>query len=245
MLPLETENLIKTNIEEHGFHIGMIEGDKYLPSYAFSIGLYKSFQHPEIIVFGLPNEVMQNLLTNVCQAIKDGRKYEANVINTEVINNFPVQFIDVDQAYYSDYLEYISWFYNQKNDFKAYQMVWTDKGGFFPWESSFNNQWKFNQPLLDRNTDFKFYEERSQSVYTTKNTLEGNPILWVYHTHEGDWEFHSEEHPDFDNAKVLSFDEIIKLDPSLNQLFQLNYGQSAIRKSVDDDWEISDYEEEE
>ncbi|MFT6096661.1 MAG: hypothetical protein ACJAXY_001319 [Nonlabens sp.] len=49
--------------------------------------------------------------------------------------------------------------YDNKFDFPAYQLVWTDKERRDPWEIGCDENWKFKQPVLDRNKDFKFYEE--------------------------------------------------------------------------------------
>lgn len=67
--------------------------------------------------------------------------------------------------------------------------MWPDKEHNFPWDENFNTDWKFKQPLLDRNTDFKFYERRNLGVYSTSQAQEGNPILYVYHNDDGDWNF--------------------------------------------------------
>ncbi|OHX63849.1 DUF4262 domain-containing protein [Flammeovirga pacifica] len=241
ILDFETEKLIQQNIKEHGYHIGVIDGDEYLPAYAFSIGLSKNYDHPEVIVFGLPKEVMQVVLNNVCQAIQKKTSYALNKNYEDVLNNFPVQFIKVDNSYFPDYLGYCSLFYEE--EFPAYQLVWTDKSGAFPWEENFNKQWKFNQPLLDRNIDFKFYEERNLGVYTTKYTLEGNPILWVYHNLDGSWELHSEENPDFDDAKLVSLESLVQNDHRLNEVFSLSFGKAASRATVDADWEFFEHGE--
>jgi hypothetical protein len=140
-------------------------------------------------------------------------------------------------------LGYGGWFYNQTFNFPTYQLVWTDKEGKYPWEKEFNENWKFKQPLLDRNTNFKFYEERNLGVYTTQKTLEGNPILRVYHNKDGSWQFHSEEFPIIENSKIICLEKLVKKDPSLNEIHYLNYGQYAIRKSVNSKWEIFNEEE--
>ncbi|NLR92129.1 DUF4262 domain-containing protein [Flammeovirga agarivorans] len=235
---------ILENIKENGYHIGVIEGDDYLPAFAFSIGLYKSYQHPEIIVFGLPMEMMKVTINTLCDAVKKGTKYKANTEYNDILNKFPVKFLEVNKAYYSDYLRYNSWVYDHSNNFPAVQLVWTDNKGNFPWDTGFNSKWKFNQPLLDRNIDFKFYEDKDLEVYTTKYTFKGNPIRWVYHTKDGGWEFHSEEHPDFEDAQSIRLSELIKMDPTLNQLFELNYGKFATRKDLNSPWGIYDHNEE-
>ncbi|NME72087.1 DUF4262 domain-containing protein [Flammeovirga aprica] len=243
-IDIDTEKLIRKNINEHGYHFGVIDGDEYLPAFTFSIGLYQSYQHPEIIIFGLPQEVMQVALNTICENIKKKKVYAEGENYDNILNKYPVQMIEVHKENYFNYLDYVSYFYDNTSNFPALQIVWTDQQGNFPWDKNFDENWKFNQPLLDRNTEYKFYEEKELEIYTTTKTKEGNPILWVYHTHDGDWEFHSEEHPDFENVQMLQLGDLVKQDKSLNDVHILSYGQSAIRKDVNSPWEFADYEEE-
>ena len=97
---------------------------------------------------------------------------------------------------------------------------------------------------MDRNTDFKFYEERNLGVYTTQATLDGKPILSVYHNKDGDWQFHSEEYPEIENSKIVCLADLVKNDKSLNDIHYLNFGQYAIRKDVNSEWTIFNDEEE-
>ena len=109
----------------------------------------------------------------------------------------------------------------------------------------FNSDLKFMQPLLDRNTDFKFYEERNLGVFTTRQAFEGEPILYAYHNEDGDWQFHTSLEPDLDDAQVVCLEDITKLDPSINQLYNLQLGWKAWRKSPLDNWEFEEDSEDE
>lgn len=241
----ESEKRVIQDVEKYGFHMALLEDDGYLPAFVYTIGFYKTYQHPEIVVFGLKNEVTQHLLHHIGEEIKKGTKFLTGIDYNGFLSNYPIRFIKVDIEHYADYLGFGGWFYNNSFDFPAYQLVWTDKEGKYPWEENFYENWKFKQPILDRNTDFKFYEERNLGVYTTQATLEGKPILRVYHNRDGDWQFHSEEYPEIENSKIVCIENLVKKDPSLNEIHYLNYGQYAIRKDVNSEWEIFDDDEEE
>jgi len=43
----------KTNISNYGLQVIMVSGTDYSPSFAYSIGLFETYKHPEIICFGL------------------------------------------------------------------------------------------------------------------------------------------------------------------------------------------------
>jgi len=240
----KAEKRIVEDVEKYGFHKALLLDDGYLPAFAYSIGLYKTYQHPEIIIFGLSTDIMSYLLDKVGEEINKGVKFSTRIDYDEYLANYPIRFIEVDKEHYHDYLGYCGWFYDNTFDFPTYQLVWTDKERKYPWDKNFNENWKFKQPLLDRNVDFKFYEERNLGVFTTQKTLEGNPILWVYHNKDGAWQFHSEEYSEVENAKVVCLEDLVKKDQSLNEVYYLNYGQYAIRKDVNSKWEIFNDEEE-
>lgn len=125
------------------------------------------------------------------------------------------------------------------------QIVWPDKQALFPWEENFNPAWKAGQPLLDRNLDFKFREELNVAVFTTRQVLEGLPILRVIHEAEGDWQFLCDTTYDVADLKIVALEQLTKRDPTINDLFQLNYGWQARRIVEAADWQEEEYEAEE
>jgi len=232
----ETEQAIIRNIEKYGWHISIIEGDGYLPAFAYTIGLYKSFKHAEIISFGLKTDLLSWMLNHAGDLVKGDKPIKPGKQYSGFLEGYNVQFLPVDKGNYQEYLGYAGWYYNSF-DFPVYQLVWPDKNNLYPWEEGFDEKWKFLQKLLDRDADFKFYEAKNLATYTTTKVLENNhPILLVTHEEDGDWQFLCGNPITKDDCKVICLEEIVKLDPSLNQLFDLPYGWEAERNSIDDKW---------
>jgi hypothetical protein len=48
------------------------------PHWAFSVGLYHTFGHPEVIVLGLPVRTCQELANVIGNHVKDGTRYRAD-----------------------------------------------------------------------------------------------------------------------------------------------------------------------
>ncbi|HWK02429.1 MAG TPA: DUF4262 domain-containing protein [Puia sp.] len=236
----EEKQTILDNIEKFGCHLTLIESDNYLPGFVYSIGLYKKYRHPEIICFGLKTEVSAGIINHACDLIKKGEIFTTGELYSGFLEGYKIQFVEADKEYYRNYVGYAGWFYDMTFDFLLLQIVWPDKKHIFPWQKDFNPEWKFKQPLLDRNTDFKFYEERNLGVYTTKQAFEGNPILYIYHNEDGDWQFHTTSEPNFDDIKLVCLEEITKLDPTINEIYHLQLGWRAWRDTKEDDWQ---YEE--
>ncbi len=240
---LEAKQTIIANIEKFGCHLALLEADSGLPAFVYSIGLFKKFKHPEIICFGLKTNVMASIINHARDLIKSGESLIPGNRYRGFLEGYEIQFIEVDKEFYQNYLGYAGWFYDMNFDFPVIQLVWPDKQHNFPWDKDFNSDWKYTQPLLDRNTDFKFYEARNLCVFTTKQAFEGDPILYVYHNEDGDWQFHTSDNPQITDSRVVSLEEITKLDPSINDLFNLSYGECAWRGTKDSEWERESFED--
>ena len=197
-----------TNIEKAGLQVIMVQPTGYSPSFAYSIGLYKTYKHPEIICFGLPDDLGHTIIA---------------------------EFLEVDKKNMSDYFGTAINYYDTEN-FPAFQLVWTDRNDKFPWEDNFEEKFLFEQPLLDRNSNFKFREAKRLAVFTTRQWLElEKPILRVVHDNDGDWQFLTGDQLPED-IKLVALEELIAKDNTLNDVFDLDYGQSAEREVIGGGW---------
>ncbi len=237
---IDARQTILDNIEQYGCHLALLEPDNYLPGFVYTIGLFKNFGHAELICFGLKTDVAAAILNHPRDLIKNRETLTTNKPYADFLEDYEIRFLQADKAFYSNYVGYAGWFYNMTFDFPLLQLVWTDKQNRFPWEEGFNPAWKFKQPLLDRNTDFKFYEEKNLGVYTSKQALNGDPVLYVYHKNDGDWQFHTCLEPNLDDARLVCLSEMTKLDPTINDLYHLQFGWWAWRDTREDEWQ---YEE--
>jgi hypothetical protein len=238
----EAEKKIVSDVEQYGFHIAQFHGDGYSPSFAYTIGLFKTYGYPELICFGLNLDLLHSVLWSGKKLLDKQPNLDQSIGYPDFIGDYDVRFLTVDKDSYKDYFGYGYWF-NGHWDLPARQIVWPDKQGIFPWEEGFNPDWKFKQPLLDRDSDFKFREERNVAVFTTRQVLEGLPILRVSHDAEGDWQFLCTTTNDIADLKIVALSEIVKRDPSVNTLHELGYNWAAWRESPEAKWETWEQEE--
>lgn len=234
-------NKLTDDILKYGFEVIMVPQTNYLPSFAYTVGLWKSYKHPELISLGLPIDILHTMLnTVVFEVIKRKKLIEIGRNYHDIVEKYPVQFLTVDKRNIPDYFgQTIS--YYQTVDFPALQLIWPDDKGIFPYESDFREDLIYLQPLLDRNADFKFREDKLCPVFTTSAWLEKQqPIVDVIHDKEGHWFFLPLGEPDW---KIMSLEELIKVDPTLNDVFDLDYGECANREFVGGRWERDIYEE--
>ena len=87
----------------------------------------------------------------------------------------------------------------------------------------------------------KFNENYNTAVFTTKYVLEKkSPILFVFHFSDGSWQFSGpEENLSYDDFKVVSLEEIIKLDNSLLEVGNIPLGSEAKRSNYKSPWRIN------
>jgi hypothetical protein len=79
-------------------------------------------------------------------------------------------------------------------------------------------------------------ESKNLGIFTTRQWLELNkPILRVIHDTDGDWQFLTgDQMPD--DIRIVALEQMTKRDKTLNNVFNLDYGEEAERKSIDGEW---------
>jgi hypothetical protein len=126
--------------------IGVLE-DEEGPGFAYSIGLFHTLGHPEVLILGLRPQVAHQLVNDMGEAIRKGQRFEAGQRYEEIAAGFPLAFVEMDKRYYREYLGYAGWFY-QGPDFPVLQCIWPDKQGVFPWESGYDSRFFQSQRVL-------------------------------------------------------------------------------------------------
>jgi hypothetical protein len=224
-----------SHIEKYGLSVIIIEATSYLPSFAYSIGLWQKFKHPEIICFGLKTQTLHTIINDIADIVRNGQTIYLGKIYNEIFENSSAKFLKVDSRSLSDYFGTAINYYDT-NDFPALQLVWTDRNDKFPWEENFEEEFLYKQPLLDRNADFKFREAKRLATFTTRQWIEQQkPILRVVHDNDGDWQFLTgDQMPD--DIKIVALEELILRDKTLNEVFDLGYGEGAEREFIGGQW---------
>lgn len=144
------ENMPK-NIKEFGFQSTYVFADETndAPPYLYTTGLNETFNHPEIVVFGLSGKQSHIFVdTVVNQLIRLGRKVDLNVSSRELFSG-PTYFAEVledaKEAYFGLGLEYAE---RKKQPFNVIQMFWSDRRGVFPFEDGFEDEFKGRQSII-------------------------------------------------------------------------------------------------
>ena len=229
------EQKLYADIENFGWTVLLMPETDYLPSFAYTVGLWESYKHPELISFGLTTKTLHLILHDAGEIIKSGQIIEINKSYDDFFENSKTEFITVDNNNIIHYFGNAINYYNSQ-DFPAFQLIWTDRNNNFPWDKDYEEEFKFRQPLLDRNANFKFREEKNLGIFTTRQWLEHDkPILRVVHDNDGDWQFLTgDQMPD--DIKLVALEQMTLKDKTLNEVFNLDFGESAEREFIGGHW---------
>ena len=135
------------DIREYGHHVMLVGDSDEVPAFAYSIGLFETYVHPEIIILGLRSDLAQLLLNNMAHDIKNGKTYDAGEFHEDVLDNFVCYFGEVPQDKYKDHVGWATWFYEGCN-FPLIQCVYPTVEGKFPWDKDFPAEARFYCQML-------------------------------------------------------------------------------------------------
>lgn len=146
----EAINLMDEKIQRNGYTvIGAMQGED-TPSFAYTVGLLETYNHPELITLGLPANTASFLFKNVVENMIENKIAIQTFIPYSDIVSMPVEFIDADTKKASGYMIGFTDKYGNDRELKAMQLLWPDKQGFFPYEKAFDVAFLDLQPLLGK-----------------------------------------------------------------------------------------------
>lgn len=118
------------------------------PDFAYSIGLFHSFVHPEIILFGLPIDVCMRAVNVIGIDIRNGMHFQPLAVYDHILSPpHSCCFREVDPKHYHGHVGYALWFY-ETDPFPLMQCFWSDENGRFPWDSECKIYARDSQPML-------------------------------------------------------------------------------------------------
>lgn len=139
------KNLIET-VKEGGWSIMAVSDG--IP-FAYTIGLYKNFKHPEIVVMAINAQQSASLLNYLGEQVKEGKRFETGEIYEKDEESHRHVFLKVENKYRNDYFGKAIEFYSGLH-FPIIQRVTADKQEIFPWEEGCDPVVKHAQKILGK-----------------------------------------------------------------------------------------------
>lgn len=144
---VENDNKLQENIDLYGLQVQHVLEDESGPAFSYSVGLFKTYGHAEIIMVGLKQKLAHLLINNMALDIKDGKVYKPQSFEAGILDDFDCYIIDVDKANYDAYVGQAQGYY-QGDEFPLIQCIYPTVKGVFPWEEEWPDEIKNLQPIL-------------------------------------------------------------------------------------------------
>jgi len=147
----ETERRVVENVKTYGFHVWHVSPSACDDGFSYTVGLFDSYGHPEIVIFGQKVDWRKSMIDFIVEEIREGKRFETGELYPDLIEGFYCRFdfITSDSSY-RDFLGWDLWYYGtakrRLERVPVLQLVWPDMQGVFPDSSAFDNAYR--QPLL-------------------------------------------------------------------------------------------------
>lgn len=148
------EKNILEDIATYGWSGTIVEEDACGPGFEYTIGLMERFNHPEVIVFGLNNETMHDILWAMFREVQAGRSFAEPGVYSGILERFACAIRPVHEEWHTEYLGYAMWhrrYVGKMGDLRAVQCVWPDRNGHFPSGTCCDPEIALRQPDLSCN----------------------------------------------------------------------------------------------
>ena len=192
----------------HGRHVVAVEAE---PDFAYTVGLPHHLDHPELLVSGLPLDLMQQVLEEVSRRILSGFPLVPGQLVEGALARVPLV---VDELLPSDRLAWSDWFHGRP--VPAYQLVWPTGTGDFVWDSP-EQPASWRVPVARTDPEWTLPATPGQPVYVCTHVAEeGEPVMRVVRDHGEEWQVLCDaDHYDEARAVVWHLSHVAKVSPTL------------------------------
>lgn len=131
------DSKIADHIRDYGWHCLHVSPrvGETGASFTYTVGLHASYDHPELMIFGLDRDKSHAILTTCVDMIRSGTRFPTNEpVGNVLARDFKVMFRRVHPQHFGEYLGTAIRHYGHRN-FGAFVLFWPDKEHRFVWES--------------------------------------------------------------------------------------------------------------
>jgi hypothetical protein len=133
---LTKDQEIARSVAENGWHA--ISVTDCFPSFVYTCGLLTTFQHPELVVFGLEQHTAYSTLAVMVESLRNGQLFTQIGTYNGVLDEWSIAVRRVHPTQFEIYLGYSMAHCRHMGNpggLAALQVFWPDKQGRFPYES--------------------------------------------------------------------------------------------------------------
>jgi hypothetical protein len=142
-----SQQKIKADIKKHGHHIIHVLDEGEQPNFSYTIGLFETYQLPEIIIIGLKQDLQQVLLNNLAYDYKQGIRFVSGKLYGDILDDYQCLLLEVDKKHYEEYFGLAMDHYQGEN-FPVMQLIWPTPSNLYPFDPKAPEGFKKWQPVL-------------------------------------------------------------------------------------------------
>lgn len=147
------EQKVVYDVRDYGCHITQVSEDDEGPGFSYSIGFPVTVRQPEVIVFGLRNDVMKSITNKILRQCEAGLMLGEGVPVSDLIEGFYCILRHVtDAEAIKEHFGWAAWYHRSQNHrelVEAYQIVWPGAvDGLYPWDEGCSQIVINSQPAL-------------------------------------------------------------------------------------------------
>jgi len=229
-----TDDALSERVARAGWSAVSVPAAGPRPPYAFTVGLWHSFAHAEVAVFGRDEGEMARWLATVGGQVEAGRVLHPDRQADDVLGS-PEVFPRPALASWHRHLFGAALAFYRGQPVPVLQLVWADDRGVLPWEPGCAEDCAAAQPWLwDRVTaapapaGWPFPVSPDALVLTTKAVaFDGADVLGVVHDEEGEWQFLDDPAVDMEDLTIVHLAHVVADRPELGCLGDLEAGFEA------------------
>ena len=152
MLPVPSDKFEEktiADIEKFGLQVMNVLEEDGQPNFTYSVGLWHSYRHPEVIIFGLKKNISHWMLNEIGRRIKqESEEFVVGQYYDGLLEGFECTFLEVPKAHFEEHVGWNIWL-NNGIDFSLIQCAWPSTKGMFPWEDDATDCFRNWQPILE------------------------------------------------------------------------------------------------
>lgn len=230
------------DVSAYGWHVTKVLGDEEVPPFAYTVGLSATYDHPEVVIFGLNDDLdfMHRVLVAIEKRIAKGETFSHGDKKTGLLGGgHTCVFARFPKSAYAEHLGQAVIHLGGARAFSAVQCIWPDPKKRYPWDPKVMVPILARQPVFNRpdagarDAAWPFPEPHSRRVLTTVQVVRGDePVRYAGRFDDGDYQFTCETTEDESDIAIVTLGWMIDRDPSLRRVATMLPGEGRARKDA-------------
>jgi hypothetical protein len=136
------------DVETYDVHVIHVHGDDEWPKFTYSVGLYRRFGVPEVIILGLAQELAHWMVNELAARGRAGGRFQLGDTLDGLLEGFAVTLRPVPRPHVEAHFGWAMWFYDGEA-FPTAQVVFPSTRGVWPWDPEAPKEFLRAQPVLE------------------------------------------------------------------------------------------------